>query len=220
MSGRRGSTSARRFAFGAAVAGIAGVALILALAQVPTGPQSSRQPAAAASATPADRLALVPLAPPRPVPELRFVRGDGRTLALEDFRGRAVLLNIWATWCVPCRTEMPALDRLQAALGGSGFEVVALSIDRGGLPAVEAFYREVGPRSLGVYVDQTGDASRALGTAGIPTTLLIDREGREVARKIGPAEWDGPEMVGAIRRHLDLPEGTGVAPGVASTPRR
>ncbi|MFC3003889.1 TlpA family protein disulfide reductase [Falsiroseomonas tokyonensis] len=194
--------------------------LVLAFVMIPTTPRLPEQPAVPTSGTLANRLTLVPLDSPRPVPDLRFVTAEGRILTLEDFRGRAVVLNIWATWCVPCRVEMPALDRLQAALGSDGFEVVALSIDRGGPPAVEVFYKEIGLRSLNIYVDPTGAASRALNAVGIPTTLLIDRDGREVARKIGPAEWDSPELVGAIRRHLDLPEGTGVAPVVAPTPRR
>lgn len=134
---------------------------------------------------------------------------------MNDFRGRAILLNIWATWCVPCRAEMPALDRLQAALGSDGFEVMALSIDRGGPPNVEAFYRQIGLRSLNIYVDPTGAASRALGAVGIPTTLLVDRDGREVAPMIGPAEWDSPQLVTAIRRYLGLGNGVGEA-GVAA----
>lgn len=87
--------------------------------------------------------------------------------------------------------EMPTLDRLQTALGSADFKAVALSVDRGGPPTVEEFYQEVGLRSLGVYVGQNGEASRTLGTIGMPTTLLIGREGREVMRKIGPAEWAG-----------------------------
>ncbi|GGG52426.1 hypothetical protein GCM10010964_44490 [Caldovatus sediminis] len=219
MSGGSGGRSGtpRRIALAtiaaAAAAAIAFVLRPVRQAHLLSGP-------AMPSTAPADRLALVPVDPPRPVPELRFVRGDGRAAALGEFRGRAVLLNLWATWCVPCRVEMPALDRLQAALGGAEFEVVALSLDRGGPPAVEAFYREVGLRALGAYADPTGEASRALGAVGIPTTLLIDREGREVARKIGPAEWDGPEMVGAIRRHLGLSGGAGEAAVVAPTSRR
>src|SRR3546814_1814786 len=104
-------------------------------------------------------------------------------MTLKAFDGRFVLLNIWATWCVPCREEMPSLDRLQAGLGGPDFVVVPLSIDREGLPAVKAFYEELGLKALGIYVDQSGRASGKLGAAGIPTTLLVDREGREIGRK-------------------------------------
>src|SRR5216683_5311276 len=151
------------------------------------------------SFTPLDRL--------RPVPELHFVDGDEQAMTLANFRGRTVLLNIWATWCVPCRKEMPTLDRLQAKLGGPDFQVITLSIDRGGVPVVKQFYEELGLKSLGIYVDQSGQAASALGAVGIPLTLLVDREGREIGRKLGPAEWDSPEVIDIIRQHLRLRPG-------------
>lgn len=201
-SGRRSGTR-RPLVLLAVIVATAGLfAAIVALRPAGQAPSPSRNVALPAAAS--DPNAFVASDPPRPLPDLRFVRGDGSAVTLADFRGRAVLLNLWATWCVPCRLEMPALARLQAALGSAEFEVVALSFDRGGTPVVEAFYREIGLRSLGIYVDPTGEASRALGVVGIPTTLLIDREGREVARKIGPADWDGRAMSGAIRRRLGL----------------
>lgn len=143
------------------------------------------------------------LDPPRPLPELRFVDGEGRPLTLADFRGKVILLNIWATWCIPCLREMPTLDRLQAKLGGPRFEVVVLSIDIGGIPVVEKFYRALKLDSLGIYVDKTLRAQRDLGIVGIPTTLLIDRQGREIGRLAGPAEWDSKEAIKAIRRYLE-----------------
>ena len=123
---------------------------------------------------------FTPLAAPRPLPELRFADAGGRKLTLADFRGRLVLLNLWATWCVPCRKEMPTLDRLQARLGGPGFEVVALSIDREGVSAVQPFYKELGLKALRIYVGQSGEAADKLGAPNIPTTLLVDRNGREL----------------------------------------
>jgi thiol-disulfide isomerase/thioredoxin len=150
---------------------------------------------------------------PRPVPELHFVDGDEQAMSLADFRGRAVLLNIWATWCVPCRKEMPTLDRLQAQLGGPDFQVVTLSIDHGGVPVVRQFYAELGLKALSIYVDQSAQAATALGTIGVPTTLLIDRQGREVGRKIGPAEWDSPQVIALLREHLRLPPGADSADG-------
>jgi len=152
---------------------------------------------------------------PRPVPEIRFENGEGETVSLADFRGKVVLLNIWATWCVPCRQEMPTLERLQAELGGPDFEVVALSIDRTGLAEVIAFYEELGLQELGIYVDASGKAARALSALGIPTTLLIDREGSEIGRLLGPAEWDSPEMVSFIRGSIEQRSGaaSGPAPG-------
>jgi thiol-disulfide isomerase/thioredoxin len=139
---------------------------------------------------------------PRPVPDISFTDGDDQIRSLADFHGKVVLLNIWATWCVPCRKEMPTLDRLQAKLGGPEFTIVALSIDRAGKRAVEAFYMETDVRSLDIYIDSTGNVSRALAVVGLPTTLLIDAEGRELGRLVGPAEWDAPEMVAFLRSRL------------------
>jgi thiol-disulfide isomerase/thioredoxin len=164
-------------------------------------PAKVATPATSVAAT--DPLEISVFDQPRPLPEIVFADADKRTLSLADFRGRVVLLNIWATWCMPCRKEMPSLDRLQARLGGGDFIVIPLSLDRQGVPAVERFYREVGVERLGIYVDPSSRASHDLGVPGVPTTLLIDREGREVARKMGEAEWDGPEMVGLIQRALE-----------------
>ena len=150
----------------------------------------------------ANSLALSVFQQPRPVPEIRFQDDQGHELALTDFRGRVVLLNVWATWCVPCRQEMPTLDRLQARLGGKDFLVMALSIDRKGIEAMRDFYGEVGVENLAIYVDPSGKGSQALSIPGVPTTLLIDQEGREVARKMGAAEWDGPETVSLIERTM------------------
>lgn len=134
--------------------------------------------------------------PPKPMPDLQFADGDGRNRSLAEFRGRLVLLNIWASWCVPCRREMPALDRLQAALGGQDFEVLTLSIDRKGIGAVNAFYAEIGVRHLARYVaSSSSEVTDKLGVFGIPATYLIDRQGRIIAQRQGPAEWDAPEFV-------------------------
>ena len=135
---------------------------------------------------------------PKDVPELQFVDGDGQGMTLAAFKGKTVLLNIWATWCAPCREEMPALDRVQASLGGADFQVVALSIDRGGLSVVRDFYRELDLQVLDIYVDQTGDAARRLGIVGVPTTLLIGPSGRELGRLPGPAAWDS----GPVKRFI------------------
>jgi thiol-disulfide isomerase/thioredoxin len=145
------------------------------------------------------------VAPSRPLADLRFVDASGAPRTLRDFRGRVVLLNLWATWCTPCREEMPALDRLQAALGGPDFEVLALSLDRGGIPAVKSFYDELKLKALRIYVDPDGDALGKLGGLGIPLTVLIDREGRELWRVVGPREWDQPAQVRRIRDHLGSP---------------
>ena len=147
-------------------------------------------------------LALSVFDRPRDLPEIRFADEEGHELTLADFRGRAALLNIWATWCVPCRKEMPTLDRLQARLGGKDFLVIALSIDREGVAPVKRFYQELKFEKLAIYVDPSGKGSRALAIPGVPTTLLIDRQGREIARKMGPAEWDSAEMVSLVERTI------------------
>lgn len=143
-------------------------------------------------------------AAPQPLGDLGFENEKGHRLTLIDFRDKAVLLNIWATWCVPCREEMPALDRLQQKLGGQNFEVVALSIDSGGVPAVKRFYEATGVRSLAIYVDPSMRATSSLHVVGVPTTVLIDRKGREIGRHTGPAQWDGEEALQAIKTQLKL----------------
>jgi len=127
------------------------------------------------------------------VPPISFADGAGQPKTLADFSGKIVLLNIWATWCAPCRKEMPTLERLHAALGGPDFEVVALSIDRS-TDAIRKFFAEIGIQKRAIYRDSSAKAMRQLGVVGLPTTLLIDREGLEIGRLIGPAEWDAPEI--------------------------
>lgn len=146
---------------------------------------------------------------PKSLPEIQLQDSEGKTLTLADFRGKLVLLNLWATWCLPCRHEMPTLDRLQAELGGPDFQVLALSMDRGGLEAIAKFYDEVGVKHLAMYLDSSMEAASILGAVGLPTTLLIDREGREIGRLVGPAEWDSPDMVTFIRSYLPKQSGLG-----------
>ncbi|MEH6527949.1 MAG: redoxin domain-containing protein [Sneathiella sp.] len=136
---------------------------------------------------------------PRPLKSVSFTNAKGDALDLSNWRGKFVLLNIWATWCAPCREEMPTLDNLQQQLGGPDFEVVALSIDRAGVGVIKKFYNKIGIKHLGIYVDQTMKASTDLGTYGLPTTLLISPEGLELGRLAGPAKWDSPEMVAFLR---------------------
>jgi thiol-disulfide isomerase/thioredoxin len=140
---------------------------------------------------------------PKPMPEISFENAAGNPLTLDDFRGQVVVLNLWATWCAPCRHEMPSLDRLQAKHGGADLEVVALSLDRGGLEQIEAFYEEVGIRHLDIYRDPQNAAGRALGALGLPTTVVFDQAGREVGRLLGPAEWDGPEALALLRSLME-----------------
>jgi len=139
---------------------------------------------------------------PQPVINVRYLTEDGSRGDMEDFRGKVILLNVWATWCVPCRDEMPTLDALQAELGSNRFEVVALSIDKAGSPVVRRFYDEIGITSLKMYVDKTMLSMTALRTIGLPTTILIDAQGQELGRLVGAAEWDDPEMVSFLRSFI------------------
>ncbi len=120
-------------------------------------------------------------------------------MTLRQFRGRIVLLNVWATWCPTCRRELPTLDRLQKKLGGKDFEVVALSIDRDGDEAIAPFFKEVGIKNLLVYFERRGTVLGKYVIVGLPTTLVIDREGREIGRMTGPADWDTPQVVALLR---------------------
>lgn len=136
---------------------------------------------------------------PADLPAIKFVDAKGEAKSLADWKGRTVLLNLWATWCAPCRKEMPDLDRLQAEFGGDKFEVVALGVDRGGVKAAEKFLEQVGTKKLALYVDGTARMAGDLRVIGLPATLLIDADGREVGRLLGPAEWASDEAKALIR---------------------
>lgn len=134
------------------------------------------------------------------LPDMTFTDAAGKAHAPADFAGRGLVINLWATWCPPCVAEMPALDRLATALAAEGIVVLPLSSDRGGASVVQAFYERTQVRALGVWLDPRGAAARALGARGLPTTVIVDRAGRERARLEGDAAWDAPEFMAAIRR--------------------
>jgi thiol-disulfide isomerase/thioredoxin len=140
------------------------------------------------------------------VPELSFQDASGRERALKDWRGRVVLLNLWATWCVPCRLEMPALDALQGRLGGPGFEVVAINIDTRDADKPKAWLKEVGIKRLAYYADPQAKVFQDLKVAGrafgMPTTLLIDAQGCEIGTIAGPAEWASDDAVKLVEAAL------------------
>ena len=133
---------------------------------------------------------------PIEVPPVTFKDEDSQDISLSHFLGTPVLLNLWATWCAPCIAEMPALDQLQASLPQASLTVITLSLDRGGLAEIEPFWKKTKLMSLKMYFDTTMSAGQTLSARGLPTTLLINREGREVARIEGPAEWASPESIG------------------------
>jgi thiol-disulfide isomerase/thioredoxin len=143
---------------------------------------------------------------PGPLPNLAFTKPDGSPTTLADFKGRTVLLNLWATWCAPCRHEMPALDKLQAELGGQDFEVVAINIDTRNLDKPKRWLEEVGVTRLAYYADPQAKVFqdlRQVGKAvGMPTTFLLDPEGCELARLNGPAEWASADALRLIRAAL------------------
>jgi len=150
--------------------------------------------------------AVSPATKPLAIPNLAFVDASGKAHTLADWRGRTVLLNLWATWCVPCRKEMPALDALQRKLGGPKFEVVALNIDTRDPEKPKAWLKEVGVATLGYYADPSAKAFqdlKAVGRAvGLPTSILIDPAGCEIGHLAGPAEWGSEDAVRLIQAAL------------------
>jgi len=156
-----------------------------------------------------------PMLPRVEVPDLVFADADGKERRLSEFRGKLVLLNLWATWCAPCVKEMPSLERLQTKRGSDRFLVLALSQDRGGLFQVRQFYDAQDLKALDVFVDKTMASARALKAAALPTTLLIDPEGREIGRLVGSAEWDAPEAIAYIDWYLRGVAAPGAEPGPA-----
>jgi thiol-disulfide isomerase/thioredoxin len=137
------------------------------------------------------------------VPDLVFLNEEGKQVSIEDWRGRVVLLNLWATWCAPCRKEMPDLAKLQETLGSKDFEVVAISVDRKGAEASAAFLIETGATALKLYTDKSAQSLDVLQAVGLPATLLIDRQGREIGRLLGPAHWASPEALTLIKEAIN-----------------
>ncbi|MGL4322427.1 MAG: thiol:disulfide interchange protein TlpA [Beijerinckiaceae bacterium] len=143
---------------------------------------------------------------PEALPNLAFKRPDGAPVTLADFKGRTVLLNLWATWCAPCKKEMPALNQLQAELGGKDFEVVAVNIDTRNAERAPQFLDDIGVKNLTRYTDQSVkifDMLKANGKAfGMPTTILIDANGCELGNLAGPAEWAGADAIAFVKAAL------------------
>ncbi|MBX6328710.1 MAG: TlpA family protein disulfide reductase [Pseudolabrys sp.] len=142
---------------------------------------------------------------PRKLPDLAFHDAAGKGVSLADWRGKTVLLNLWATWCVPCRKEMPTLDALEQRLGGPDFEVVAVNIDTRDADKPKAFLNEIGVRRLRYFSDASAKVFqdlKAIGLAfGMPTTVLIDARGCEIGSIAGPADWssdDAAKLIGAV----------------------
>ena len=164
---------------------------------------SSAPKAPEAAANTGQMAAYVKKKTPEALPEITFNDASGKTLTLADFKGKTVLLNLWATWCAPCREEMPSLDRLQKDLGSDKFEVVALSLDRKGAEASQKFLDETKVSNLKLYIDASAKQGTLLRIVGMPTTILIDKEGRELGRLAGPAEWDSEDAKKLIKAALE-----------------
>lgn len=144
--------------------------------------------------------------PPRVPPFFQFLDASGQTVTLADFRGKVLLLNLWATWCVPCVREMPALDRLQAKFGKEDFVVLPISLDREGRPVVEAFYQRFGIRHLGMYLDPGLSIEVAFPIDVLPANFLFDREGRVTGYVRSYIDWEAPEAEALILRLISLSE--------------
>jgi thiol-disulfide isomerase/thioredoxin len=178
--------------------------LSLSPSSSPSGEAGTSSPGAAGSGPLAGLnkgavAAFVTRPKPQPLPDITIADASDAAKPLSDFAGKVVLLNIWATWCHPCREEMPTLDRLQAELGGKDFEVVAVNIDKGGNEKAKTFLEETGVTKLALYTDPSGKLFATLKTVGMPTTLLLNRAGEEIGRLVGPAVWDSPEAVALIK---------------------
>jgi thiol-disulfide isomerase/thioredoxin len=144
--------------------------------------------------------ALQPSEPPIAAPGIEFVDANGGKHHLAEFRGHGMVINFWATWCVPCVAEMPSLAALSKTLAPADIAVLPLSSDRGGAAAVEAFFRKHDIAGLPVLLDPQGAAARAFGVEGIPVSVIIDKMGRERARLEGSADWSTPAAEAVVRK--------------------
>jgi len=211
MTDEKSNPRQRRLPVALAAAGLA--AALIAAVLYGKAPGGSKDEASLCPAAKVVAARLAPLATgevaalnvaknPKPAVDISFSAADGKKLTLADFKGRNVLLNLWATWCVPCRAEMPALDRLQAKMGGPDFEVVAVNIDTSRLDRPKTFLADAGVKSLKSYADPSADSFEALKVAGkalgLPTSLLIGPDGCELAVMAGPAQWDSGDAANVV----------------------
>ena len=205
----------RPLAFAAGALAFVVLGFVLYGIRTPSSKETAGTSACAATAAMTARLkplvhgeiAALGLAPqPRPLPELSFDTPEGKKASLADFKGRTVLLNLWATWCIPCRQEMPALDHLQSLRGSKDFAVVAVNVDTSRLDRPKAFLDEIGVKNLKLYTDSKAAAFQSLKQAGkvigLPTTILIGKDGCEIGTMAGPAQWDSQDalaLLGALQ---------------------
>lgn len=176
---------------------------------------SGANPAAAAGLTADDRAALSALSvgdmkrlvihdTPRPAIETPFTDGYGAPVSMADYRGKVVVVNFWATWCPPCVAEMPSIDRLSRTMASVDLSVIALSVDRAPVRKIVDFYEANDIQFLPVLQDKRMAVAREVGALGLPVTLILDREGREIARYEGEAAWDGAEVKALLTRIVEM----------------
>lgn len=171
---------------------------LMLLAMVAAGSAASDKP----GVTERVRLGeFIPVTPPLPAPAISFADLSGNTVSLSEFAGKIILVNLWATWCEPCLREMPSLERMQSRLGDK-ITVLAISEDRGGSKIVEPFIGKLGLKSIKTYLDPKSGVERAFEVQGLPTSFLIDREGRVLGRVEGAAEWDSPKLLETLGSFL------------------
>jgi thiol-disulfide isomerase/thioredoxin len=144
-------------------------------------------------------------AAPAPMPAVAFLDEDGKDTDLTRFKGKVTLVNLWATWCTPCIKEMPSLERLKTARESDHFTVATISEDIQGATAVDAFFTKNGVAGLPRYLDPKNAFNRAFKLNGLPTTLLLDRDGHEIGRFEGIADWDGPEALRLVDWYIAHP---------------
>ena len=136
--------------------------------------------------------------------EINFYDIEGNQFFLENFKGKVLLINLWATWCLPCKIEMPALDRLQEFIGDEQFEVIAIAVEKTNILKIQEFYNEIDIKNLKIYHDSSTKSGLFSKAKGLPLTILIDHKGREVGRRDGPWEWDDKAVIEIIESYKQL----------------
>lgn len=162
------------------------------------GAGGARADVAAAEAVRAGEMQKLNFADPKALPEFELVGMQDEARSLSEFQGKWTLVNFWATWCSPCRHEMPSLDALQGALGGEDFTVVTVATGRNAVPAITEFFAEAGVTRLPVLRDPKAQLARQMGVAGLPVTVILNPEGQEVGRLIGDADWNSADAQAVI----------------------